>query len=164
MFRLWDPPLPFTPPGMDISSQLFYLQEREQITEIDPTVVPWQARLAQSHRDETSRQHRPFQRHSCMFFFNLDVLLCFCHLHPPTASEKYPRRRLACLLSVSPSSDHSPMNKATVSKAVRYQRTSYLSLWHQREQEETVRRGNRGNHWERGGMNGWARRRQSAGW
>lgn len=100
MFRLWDPP-PSHPPGMDISSQLFYPQEREQITEIDSTVVPWQAWLAQSHRDETSRQHRPFQRHSCMFFFNLDVLFCFCILHPPAASEN---TRTADSLASPPSS------------------------------------------------------------
>lgn len=75
------------PPGTDISSQLFYPQEREQITEIDSTVVPWQARLARSHRDETSWQHNSLFRgiHAC--FFNLDVLLCFCILHPPAALE-----------------------------------------------------------------------------
>lgn len=84
-FRVGEPP---SPPGMDISSQLFYPQERECITEIDSTLVPWQARLAQSHTDETSRQHNTglFRGiHAC--FFNLDVLLCFCVLHPPAGSE-----------------------------------------------------------------------------
>lgn len=36
-FRVGEPP---SPPGTDISSHLFYPQEREHITEIDSTLVP----------------------------------------------------------------------------------------------------------------------------
>lgn len=150
------PPLPPSP-GTDISLRLFHPQEREQITETDSTAVPWQARLAQSHGDETSRQHNTglFRGiHAC--FFNLDVPFCFCVLHPPAASEN--TRAIDSL--ASPPSSHpliTPLpNKAAVSKAVCYQRTSYLNLWHQREEEETVRGGNRGSHWKRGGwIDGW---------
>lgn len=51
-------------------------------------------------------------------FSNLDVLLCFCILHPPVAPPA-PR---------SHPSDHSSPNKAAVSEAMCHHWTSYLDL------------------------------------
>lgn len=121
---------PSYPAGRDISSQLSYPQERGQKTEIAWTVVASQARLAPSHRDETTpaTQHRPFRGiQAC--FFNLDVLLCFCILHsPPLATAATTVDSLPFPPSSHPLIALLPKQGGSVRGCGCYQRSSYLNL------------------------------------
>lgn len=102
--------------------------------------------------DKPTTQHWPFQRHSCMVFFNLDVLFCFC-IHILAQLQKIPvlsTRSLARSPSLCLSILWSlPLQTRPQCPRLQAVKDAHMWMCNIRGTSKTVK-GNRGCHWREG--------------